>query len=358
MAEGECGGGEHLHPGEQDVRRTGNRLLAQGLGEDEHSQPHGRADHRHDEQAADGGHAHVEVLQTLEQQHRGDDDRTCGGDEGNPPLQGRMGADGSAFGGGILGGGVDLCVDGSLGSGDRGEHVRLQRVRQRLAEHILLDQSVDDERGESAEGGGEHPGDRDLSDLGPLHHGESAGAGDEADGQGCTDDAADDGVRRRHRPAHPRCHEQPHCGAEEGRHHDEREVHRVDRHPAEVDDSALDRVGDVTAGEQGAADLEDCGDEQCLLHRQGAGADGGAEGVGDVVAADVEGHEGTEDDRGDEHHAGCVAAHEVEGPQGEGDEGDRQQATEGQMPEAVVAAADGRRWSVALRCQNLGHSFS
>src|SRR5699024_8599767 len=77
-------------------------------------------------------------------------------------------------------------------------------------------------------------------------------------------------MRRRHRPAHPGCHEQPHGGAEERGHHDEREVHRMECDGAEVDDPALDRVGDVTAGQQGAADLEHGGDDERLLHRQGA----------------------------------------------------------------------------------------
>src|SRR5690625_6248683 len=40
-------------------------------------------------------------------------------------------------------------------------------------------------------------------------------------------------------------------------------------------------------------------DHERLLHRQRPGADAGAEGVGDIVAADVEGHEQAEGDRED-----------------------------------------------------------
>src|SRR5699024_1588359 len=81
VAECEGRSGEHLKPVEEDVGGPQLGLLAQDVVEDEDGQQHGDADNRQHEDSADGAHAHVEVLQALDQQHRGDDDRAGGGDE-------------------------------------------------------------------------------------------------------------------------------------------------------------------------------------------------------------------------------------------------------------------------------------
>ncbi len=61
-----------------------------------------------------------------------------------------------------------------------------------------------------------------------------------------------------------------------------------------VDDAVLDGLGHLAAGQVGAAELEDHGDQDRLLDGQRARADRGAHGVGHVVGAHAPGHEEAE----------------------------------------------------------------
>ena len=72
-------------------------------------------------------------------------------------------------------------------------------------------------------------------------------------------------------------------------------------------DAAADGCGNVGPGKRGTADFENCSDDERLPDGQGAGADAGAEGVGDVVAADVEGHEDAEHGGEDEQRDPSIA---------------------------------------------------
>src|SRR5699024_2999370 len=124
----------------------------------------------------------------------------------------------------------------------------------------------------------------------------------------------DDGVGGGDRPALARGDQQPQCRTEQGGHHDVGEVLRVEVHAVQVDDAGADGVGDVTAGDQRTTDLEDGGDEQRLLDGQCLRTDRGTEGVRDVVTADVERHEHSEEDRDDQDPDVRRLRHEVHGP--------------------------------------------
>ncbi len=206
-------------------------------------------------------------------------------------------------------------------------------------QHGLLDCSVQQEGSDTAKHWRQKPADNDLDDATPLDHcpGICDGVRYVAGGHGCTDDATDDGVGGGDRPAHHCCDQQPQCCADQRGEHDVGKVHRHDVDALEVNNAGLDGVRDFAAGEQRATDFEDCCNKECLLHGQGSCAHGGAEGVGDVIAADVEGHETAQDD-GDNHecHVG-TRVDVVLGPENKPDEGGSGHQAEEQVPRPVIS---------------------
>ncbi len=124
------------------------------------------------------------------------------------------------------------------------------------------------------------PGGHDLRDLAPGHHVDSQA--DRAE----TDDGTHDRVGGGDGQAVAGGHEQ------QGRSSRQRPEHPVDHELAVFGDGAgfQDTVAhgfsDVAAHEKRAAELEDARHDHGLEDREGAGADAGAHGVGDVVGTD------------------------------------------------------------------------
>ena len=196
-----------------------------------------------------------------------------------------------------------------------------------------------DESGETAEDRGEHPRDGNSANPAPLHHVQAALAGDEADGERGADDAANDGVSGRHRPTHTGGNEEPDGRTQKGRHHDVDELHGVEPiDGVKVDDAGTHGIGNLAAGEDGAGDLEDGGDDEGLLHGQRPGTYGGAEGVGNVIAANIEGHEKSEEN-GSAKENGLRAIDVVVAPDHKTDEGNGGKAAKDGVPNPVVALA-------------------
>ena len=303
VTEREHARGEDLHPGEEDEGGLLEFLLLERLREDVHGRPDGDADHRDEERDDDGINGDFEVRQSLHQEHAGEDDRRDGGDDGHERLQ---------------------------------RVVPLLTVVLRGAQNEPLDQPEDPERDDAPEQRRENPGERDLTDRLPLHHLEAAEPRLEPHRHRGADNAADDRVSGRDGPAHARGEEEPQRRAEERRHHNVDEIVRALIDDLDVDDAAAHRVGDGTAREHGAGDLEHGGDEKCLLHRQGAGSDARAERVRDVVATDVERHEDAEHDGGDQQDTVGAVRDPPERPQRERHQADRQQPAEAEMPPLIL----------------------
>ncbi|MNC31955.1 hypothetical protein D3C75_802930 [compost metagenome] len=121
------------------------------------------------------------------------------------------------------------------------------------------EQAEGDQAGEER---GDHPTGDDRADGAPLHR-----IHRHAD-RGEADHRADDRVGGGHRPALGGGHHQPGAGCQQRRHHAQH--HQVGRDDLGIDDAVLDGFGDFAAGQVGAAELEDHGDEDRLLDGQRA----------------------------------------------------------------------------------------
>src|SRR5699024_10683898 len=109
-----------------------------------------------------------------------------------------------------------------------------------VAQHVSLDEGVQEEGYQSPQHWGEPTAHRDLAELAPLDHLQTTGDRGNTLGHRGTDDAADDGVGGGDRPALARGDQQPQCRTEQGGHHDVGEVLRVEVHAVQVDDAGAD----------------------------------------------------------------------------------------------------------------------
>ena len=143
----------------------------------------------------------------------------------------------------------------------------------------------------------------------------------------------------RYWPTHTGGNKEPDGRTQEGRHHDVDKLHGVEPiNGVKVDDARAHGIGNFAAGEDGARNLEDGGDNEGLLHRQRSGAYGGTEGIGDVIAANIEGHEKGEENGGAKEN-GLRAADVVVAPDHKADEGNGGKAAKNGVPNPVAALA-------------------
>ena len=150
------------------------------------------------------------------------------------------------------------------------------------------------------------------ADLAPVHR--PRPEGDQREAQ----NAADDRLAGRDRHAAHRGHDQKAAGTEQcGEHADDQRV-RVVGDDLWVDEPAADGFGHLAAGQPGAEELENAGDDHRLTQRDGAGTHRRAHGVGDVVGADAPGHEEAEDARQNDEQVGVLRddRHEAGGRRG------------------------------------------
>lgn len=102
-----------------------------------------------------------------------------------------------------------------------------------------------------------------------------------------------------------------------------------------------ERTVSVTSpcGEDGSGHLKDRRDSEGLLHGEGSRAHGGTEGVGDVIAANVEGHKDSEDNCCNKDYlVGSLSNFSV-APNDEKDQGDSRDGAEEQVPNPVLVLA-------------------
>lgn len=145
----------------------------------------------------------------------------------------------------------------------------------------------------------------------------------------------------RHRPTHTGSNEEPDGRTQKGRHHDVDELHGVEPiDGVKVDDARTHGIGDLAAGEDGARDLEDGGYNEGLLHGQRSGTYGGTERIGNVIAANIEGNEKSEEN-GSAKENGLRAIDVVVAPDHKTDEGNGCEAAKDGVPNSVVALAVG-----------------
>ena len=141
---------------------------------------------------------------------------------------------------------------------------------------------------------------------------------------------------RRNRPAHAGSDEKPDGGTEERGHHDVYELHRVQTvDGVQVNDAGAHGIRHLATGENGAGDLEDGRNSKGLFHGQRAGTHGGAEGVGDVIATDVEGHEKGEDNGSDQKDAVGAFGNLAVAPNDKEDESYGGENAEEQVPNPI-----------------------
>ena len=147
-----------------------------------------------------------------------------------------------------------------------------------------------------------------MPDFVPIHQRESLVAVQgEAEGDGGTDDASDDGVGGGNGQPLVGGEEQPQRSGDQRTHHDVNELQRLDVDDGEIDDTGADRIGHFPPGNERTADFKDSSDDKCLGNGECAGTDGGAKGVGDVIAANVKGHEQPEG-AGQQEEEGVIEA--------------------------------------------------
>ena len=141
----------------------------------------------------------------------------------------------------------------------------------------------------------EHPGNGDFADFFPAHHVQTGQAAVvKAQNQRRAHDAADDGMCGGYRQAFLRGKQQPQRGGGQRGHHDVDKLHRLQRHAAQIHNAVADGVGYAAAGQHRAAHFKHRRHGQRLRDAQRAGTHRSAEGVGHVVAADVERHKDAE----------------------------------------------------------------
>ncbi len=108
--------------------------------------------------------------------------------------------------------------------------------------------------------------------------------------------------------------QQPQGGGQECRHHDIHKLHRLEVHFVQIDNAFADGVGYFAAGNHRTAHLENSGNQQRLRNGERAGTHAGAERVGYVVTADIEGHKYTEQ-RGQQKQHGVVVVGVAQAPE-------------------------------------------
>ena len=131
-----------------------------------------------------------------------------------------------------------------------------------------------------------------MADFVPVHQGKGGVAvlADTERDRGA-DDATDDGVRGGNRQPFIRGKKQPQGGGNQRAHHHEDELHRLNINHRQIDDALADGVRHLFARNQRAADLKHGRDDERLGDGKRASADGSTKRIGDVIAADVKGHE-------------------------------------------------------------------